>query len=327
MKCVAPIIPAWAEKIEVQRRTPNRLDVRGTGRSSFPIIPLKSEMAIQALSRNPKQRVHLEFANACSIEKLLNFVGKYGPIQGRLESKKRLRNEDNETPSKEYLVVRQDQDDLIREQQLFRVAVLLLSELRGNRSDRVRIRNLVSQIRQLSPVNTISEKKSKARAAFLVLGLAMAEPTSLEGPKKDAYWQQRAKLEKLRHDSILPGTKLTKEGVERQRTKAEALKHHAIDVGHRVLCDLFNRFPLRMFSCPEGAIELPSYDREGILPILYFLLRRDYRDRHYLIKACKVCAATFKPERGDSDCCGRKCYKQYNDRDRYLRNKRPRKAA
>jgi hypothetical protein len=69
-----------------------------------------------------------------------------------------------------------------------------------------------------------------------------------------------------------------------------------------VLCDLFNRFPLRMFPCLEGAIELPNYDREGILPILYFLLRRDHRDRHYLIKVCRICAETFKPERGASAC-------------------------
>jgi len=185
----------------------------------------------------------------------------------------------------------------------------------------------VSQIRQVYPTDTSSDRKSKAKAAYLALGLAMAETTSLKGTKRDVFWQQKANLERLRYDSIFPGTKLTKEGVEKQEAKADALQHHAIVAGHGMICELFNRFPLRMFPCPDGAIELPSYDREGILPILYFLLRRDYRDRHYLIKVCKVCAATFKPERGDSDCCDRKCYKRYNDRDRYLKNKRLRKAA
>jgi hypothetical protein len=327
MKCIAPIIPIWAEKIEVERRSRFHLVVRGRGRNSYPIIPLKSEVAIQALSRNQKQPIHLQFANARSEDELLNFVAKHGPVHGRLESKRRLNKEQNEKPAKEDLVVREDLNNLIREQRLFRAAVLLLKELRGKRQDRAVIRRLVSQIREFSPAETISDKRSKAKAGFLVLGLAMAEPTFLGGTKKDEFWQERAKLERLRYDSILPGAKLTKEGLEKQRKKATATQHHALVAAHGVLCGLFNRFPLRMFPCADGAVELPSYDREGILPILYFLLRRDYGDRHYLIKVCKVCASTFKPERGDSDFCDRKCYKPHNDRDRYLRNKRLRNAA
>jgi hypothetical protein len=328
MKCTAPIIPVWAEKIEVERRSRSRLVVRGKGRNSYPIIPLKSEVAIQSLSRNPKQPMHLQFANARTVDELLNFVAKHGPVHGRLESKKRLNNERNEKPAKEDLVVREDLNTLIREQRLFRAAVLLLRELRGKRKDRVVIRKLVSQIGQFFPAETISNKRSKGRAHFLALALAMAEPTSIGvTKKKDPLRRQRTELESLRYHSILPWEKSTKEGLEKQRNKAAVLQHHSVVGGHGVLCDLFNLFPLRMFPCADGAIELPSYDREGILPILYFLLRRDYRDRHYLIKMCKECGATFKPERGDSEFCDRKCYKRYNDRDRYLRKRLPRKAA
>src|SRR5208282_3646378 len=98
MKCIAPIIPVWAEKIEVQGPKQNRVVVRGMGRNSYPVIPLKSEVAIQGLFRNPKQPIHLEFANSRSPKKRLNFVAKHGPIHGRLESKKRLKNEHSEEP-------------------------------------------------------------------------------------------------------------------------------------------------------------------------------------------------------------------------------------
>lgn len=323
MRCIAPIIPVWAEKIEVQRIR-SRLIVRGMGRDSYPVNPFKSEVAIRALSQNPKQPIHLEFADACSIVQLLNFVARYGPVHGRLEAKNRPNpnKEKIEKPRKEDLVVREDLNALIREQQLFRAAVHLLSELKKKRQDRFRIADLVSNIRQLYPTDSTELRKSKCRMAFLGFALRMAEPTTVEIAKEDLSRRPRAILERLRYESILQGLKRTDEGLERQRSKAAAIQHDAVVGGHGVLCEIFNRFPLRLFPCSDGAIELPSYDREGVLPILYFLLRRDYRDRHFLIKVCKVCAITFKPERGDPDCCGRKCYKQLNDHDRYLRKKR-----
>ncbi|HEY6764831.1 MAG TPA: hypothetical protein VI386_08660 [Candidatus Sulfotelmatobacter sp.] len=287
---------------------------------------MKSEVAIQALSRNPKQPIHLQFANARTVDELLNFVAKHGPVHGRIESKKRLNKEQSEKPAKEDLVVREDINTLIREQRLFRAAVLLLRELRGKRQDRVVIRSLLSEIRKHYPSETISDKWNNLRLQGLIVTFAMAEPTFTQDSKNQIR-PDKMTLEKLRYDAILPGPKRTKEGLEKQRKKAASLQNHIVVGAHGVLCGLFNRFPLRMFSCAQGAIELPSYDREGILPILYFLLRRDYRDRHYLIKMCKECGATFKPERGDPDCCERKCYKRYNDRDRYLRKKLPRSAA
>jgi hypothetical protein len=233
MKCIAPIIPIWAEKIEVERRSRFHLVVRGRGRNSYPIIPLKSEVAIQALSRNQKQPIHLQFANARTVDELLNFVAKHGPVHGRLESKRRLNKEQNEKPAKEDLVVREDLNNLIREQRLFRAAVLLLRELRG-RQDRVVIRSLVSEIRKHYPSETVSDKWSNLRLRGLVVTLAMAEPTFTQDPKNQIQ-QEKMALEKLRYDSILPGPKRTKEGLEKQRKKEAALQSHVVVGAHGVL--------------------------------------------------------------------------------------------
>ena len=318
MKRIAPIIPVWAEEIEIERRGSTRLMVSGRGRSSYPIIPMKAQVAIQVLVRKSKKPIHLQFANARSSEALIEFVRKFGPIQGKRMSRTPHANENIGNPAKEDLVVQQDLGVLLREQQLFRAAVLLLRELRAKHQDPIALRNLISQVRQLQPTETTSDKKRKAKSALLVCALALAEPSFTEGPR-DAVWKERMKLEKLRYDAVLPGEKLTNAGRKRQRMKANAIRYNAVVAGHGVLCEIFNRFPLQMFNCSDGGIELPSYDPTSILPVLYYLLRRDYRDRHYLIKVCK--------ERGDSDCCNRKCYKRYNDRDRYLKKKNQKSVA
>jgi hypothetical protein len=156
------------------------------------------------------------------------------------------------------------------------------------------------------------------------VGFTMAEP-SLMPVRIGEYRSHRRKLEKLRYESVLAAETRTKEGSTRQQNQEAALDYNAISAAHGVLCDLFNRFPLQMYPCIDGGIELPPYERAGMLPVLYFLLRRDYRDQHHLIKICKVCGCAFKAERGDSEFCSRKCYKRYNDRDRYLRQKTLRK--
>lgn len=313
------MIPVWARRIEVQTRT-QQLRVMGRQRSTSVPITVKSEVLIEFLSRKDGNKpVHLQFANARSDGSLIEFVKKYGPVWGKVESKHPSFEGKHRKTGYEDLAVKQAFDALRREQQLFRLAVRLLRELHPKRQNRSTIMAIAGQIGDFYPTKTIEEKKKKARLPFLRLGFVMAEPSIMSPSKEQKDWPQRLTLERLRYDSVLEGSKRTREGRERRGSQEASLNYHAVSAAHGILCDLFNRFPLQMRPCAEGAIELPSYEREGILPVLYFLLRRDYRDRHYLIKMCKECGSAFKPERGDPDLCKRECYKRYNDRDRYMR--------
>jgi hypothetical protein len=297
MKCTAPTVPAWAEKIEVERRGSSTLIVRGTGRSSYTVILTTNEVPIQALSRDRKRPIHLQFADSCTYDELVNFVRTHGPIWGVVQRKARGKDQ------KEYLIVRQDLPRLLSEQKLFRAAVHLLIELQDRSQNLEKIRSLISQISQVYPRETASDKRVKIRTTMVSMALLLADNLPGQGPRR------------------------TNDAVRQQRIRSEAVRYNAVSAGHGALCELFNRFPPKLFPCSDGSIELPSYDREGILPILYFLLRKDYRDRHHLIKLCKECDTTFKAERGDSDFCKRTCYKKYNDRDRYLRKKRTTRQA
>jgi hypothetical protein len=255
------------------------------------MIPATSTGATQALSRDRRRPIHLQFADSGTDDQLLAFVRAHGPIWGRVQGKTRGNDQ------KENLLVGEDMRALVREQRLFRAAVRLVRALKGTTESLVTIRTLISQIRRYYPSDILSEKRVKSRAALAGMMFALADQPPPGDPKR------------------------TTEAVRQQRIRSAAIRYNAVSAGHGVLCDLFNRFPLRLFPCSNGVIELPSYDREGILPILYYLLRRDFQDQHHWIKACRVCDTTFKPERGDSDFCGRACYKKYNDRERYLRKK------
>jgi hypothetical protein len=328
MKCIAPMIPRWAERIDVSLQA-NRLIVQGTGRSSSPLLPTKSQVPIQAFSPKSKRPIHLQFANADSVEKIVEFVREHGPIRGKVKYKKRRRDARNEITGSEDVEVREDVDAIMQEQQLFRSTVRLLSLLQAKTQEPRKIADLISLIGRFFPRNDSGEKRVAAKIKMLTATLAFGDATNPPRLKKTGapFARQRMQWDELRRRLILGGATRTDSALEREEAHSEAVLQNTVSAAHGVLCDLFNRFSLRMFPCAEGAIELPSFDREGILPILYFLLRRDYRDRHHLIKVCAVCAETFKSERGDSVCCGRKCYKRYNDRDRYLRKKAQRHAS
>jgi hypothetical protein len=320
MKCITPVRPLWAERIEVSQKA-NRLLVRGEGRSSYPMLSTTSTFPIQAFSSMTKKPVHLQFANLRSVEEVLGFLRKYGSINGKLVKKVRERDARGEITGKEDLLVKEDLEDVVREQRLFRCAVRLLAHLRRKAPDRVQIRNLISSIGRLYPQNSKAEKQAKVAISALAAGLAYVDPLEPQGRKPGRRHLQRMERDEVHRKLIFAGKQRTIEAYDRRTIHSEAVRDNAISGSHGVLCYLFNRFPLHMFPSAEGGIELPSYDREGILSVLYFLLRLDYRDQHQLIKICRFCRATFKSERGDSDFCDRGCYKPYNDRERYLKKK------
>lgn len=318
MKCGAPVIPAWTQRIKVEPLGRTRISVWGFGRSSSPILSAPITVPVEIFSPSSKKPIHLEFANCRSENELIAYVQKYGPIEGRLKSKQR-NHERREITGKEDVLVFQDLGVLDREQKIFRCAVRLLSLLQREVIEPSMMAEVIGQLGRLYPATTKIERKQGPKFRLMSMAFTLSEvsrPSKLVGPNKKG----RLEVDELRRRHILP--KIGSNGGEIQRNAhLRATFRNLLSAGHGALCVLFNRFPLELQPCAEGAIELPKYEAESILPILYFLLRRDYKDKHYLIKMCPVCSHSFKPQRGDSRTCGRKCQKRYNDRERYLRDK------
>jgi hypothetical protein len=296
MKCTSPSLPAWAKTITVEKLEPADLKICGEGRELFPILGLSRE-PIQIYDHKSKRPVHLQFVDARTDDQLLQFVRTWGPIRGEVRTKPRHENRGLAKPKKGSLLVVQEMGILRREQQLFSAAVKLLGEVRRPKPDAQTIGRLVTVIARQWPCESSSER-------MRMLG-----------------FQNVADI--LRYASLLaPRANNKTEGARREhKARLNSVQYNAVSAAHCMLCILLNRFPLRFTPSTDGAILLPAHDPRGILPILYFLLWTNYKDQHCVIKTCKQCNKTFIPGRGDSDFDDRRCYKKYNDRERYLKKK------
>lgn len=80
------------------------------------------------------------------------------------------------------------------------------------------------------------------------------------------------------------------------------------ECGRRALCEIFNFFNPVLVPSGERIVELPPHKREGILPVLYFMLRQDCLRRQG-IKICALtdCGAFFAVERYGQRFCEERC--------------------
>jgi hypothetical protein len=73
------------------------------------------------------------------------------------------------------------------------------------------------------------------------------------------------------------------------------------------LCELLNRVPPKLASVGQRAVELPYYNEDGILPILYYLLRQDFLSAVRTIGICARCRRLFAVTRRGSQFCSAEC--------------------
>jgi hypothetical protein len=224
----------------------------------------------------------VSFANADTDEKLVAFVGLFGPVVAKHLLDTRVtpnpRTGKRENPG--WLTATQDLAELRKERAIFRAAFELAVELNSEKFDhqsiQPRMRVIAANIRDW-PGHWDRE-------------------SSLRGYKPK--WQ-------LTPESL----QLIAETSERQ---PDAFFGSKLD-GRVVICELLNTFP--GFAFPN-ALQLHSSIKFGIRPLLYSLLRR----RFAFPRGTDVCANTecrnyFNLERTGQKFCSAECSRQQRQRE------------
>jgi hypothetical protein len=297
-------IPAWAKTIRVETRR-SKLIVVGEGRIDDPVAfasdprlratdELGSYVPLMGDGREGNDCPHLEFANASDFEKQVAFVKKYGPIQGVVQKK---------GPP---LRVEQDLADLQRKQRVFARAAKVVAEIREN----------------LQKKRT---KKQRMQSAERLGRLAFDLETDADLPAPDD-----------RHAAMLNAV-MKKEGISKTfeamvdeftedyeglDNTDRQIEHHFFEYSaHWMLGRLLNLYQPSVTFFYGRAAELPDHRPEGILPILYFMLRRDYLGMSRSVASCSNnrCGKLFASVRVRQRFCCVDCSKSQRDREYWER--------
>lgn len=295
-------IPKWAESIAVRRRG-DRLFVQGHRR-----IPTQ---AIRASEKNSSTDIlaplnvhifqngnyvedratslHMLFTLSDDLDSLLRFVAKFGPVWGQVVN----------------LRVKRDGTEDITVAQSVR-------KLRQIQRQMTFAADAVAKLKNFDTLTDDAWEVLFLEAVFLSGMCLRSDATIKVRPGKDF----RVRLSKTGPvlSSALP-RKMPELG-------AEFVKAYA----HHVICRLLNKFPPIVTFFDDYLVrELPLNAPEGVLPTLYFLLRRDYLAEARSIANCANCNRLFQVIRKDQHCCSPKCSHQFRNRKHWrTRGKRRR---
>ncbi len=258
--------------------------------------------------RTGKNSPHIQFANADTDQKLLQFVERFGPVV--VES---LRSDEPLA-----YVARQDMAELRNERQLYRAALGLVAELELRVPDIKTIEYCAREI--ADKVSGWPKQWLRERQLLRSFG---RQPTWFIG------------ADELRHFDHLAW--IVGRWVHETPTDpllAAVCTTGPVDAGHYVVCELVNAFPPRVQRYGENVIEGPPWNLTcGIRPLLYYILRREYLQRGGVgLCANTACRDVFEIERAGARFCSEECSRHQRQREywakrgRKLRNKRPKKA-
>jgi len=235
-----------------------------------------------------KDSPHIRFANANSDEELIDFVRNFGPVVCR--SLKLLRSATpfgtrrsaGEVPEQRLMVARQDLLELRTEQRIYSAALGLLMEL----------------AKKPGHFDRDSAKERIARIADDIQDWPRQWNREKNERGENPLWRVRgdsirriAALAKAVRDPILP-----------RQFDARI-----------VLCELVNVFPSLAFPNP---LEMHSYIRFGIRPLLYSILRREFLNpRDVGVCANTQCRAFFEVERAGQRFCDEVCSRCQRQRE------------
>lgn len=315
----------WAKDISVEL-CGNELEVSGTAVLSDDDArvspdPLREyRQALRSEKRQGKKAPHVQFANADSDKKLIDFVRRFGPVVA-----KSLRTEDLHSQRSEdvvglgeitlprtrtILVARQDLEELRTEAQTYDALLKLISELRSEKQSSVPkyVRDVffpecVSMIvRNVSLWPRQWERERELRASGQ--GYA-AEPEWLFRPDNLQHLQQ------FQDWATRP---------ESKDPMREALAIDPIHAAHLVICELINAFNPRVYLWGDTPVEAPGFDLTGgIRPVLYYILRRQYLLESRSIRICRNrdCRQLFEIERQGEEFCRDECSRHQRQREYY----------
>lgn len=303
-----PLIPPWAETIAVKREE-DRLLVQGRRRAFAPwTIPPNGRAGMAAVNlytpyleaRRGRRKaraplIHVEFANAVDDERLVAFVERFGPIES---------SESGGHEGDRSVEAVQDLAALRREQQMFAGAVRVAGELRRRTEDPHGIAQGLSTIAlAIHRGGFVGDLKKWADRSGSLNGLFVkiqSDHPSWATKARSApdYAQGLAKLD------------------------ASRLRAFGLDV----LCTLLNHFPLSLFPIGDKLIELPKSSETGMLPVIYFLLRREFLyGRGLAVCARPGCGKVFRIMRSGAEFCSARCSQLERQREYWHRQGKTRR--
>jgi hypothetical protein len=292
-------IPIWADNISVEQK-PRELIVSGKRHIMSPASGIKVETDLlessKPLGGDEKRRTmppHVSFANATTDAKLIEFVRRWGPVDG--DSKIII----GSSPSDEVL------------------DVVLTREIRTSLFVSARMPAMVLEVIQ-DLAELRREQKLFASAARLIAEIQTKKPNADEV---------------FEHYSRLPESEDRKHFfrvIESVSHRGGSLASAACQRAQVALCYLLDRFPARLQLTKLGPVELPPLDTEfigwGIKSVLYFFLRLEYLQIGRLgLGVCRQCDEVFAKERRGAVFCGGKCSSLYRGKEYYYEYGRARR--
>jgi len=277
-------IPIWAHNIRVEQKL-GALIVRGERRHMSParVTDLESDLlaSCKPLVRWGEQRrkmpPHIEFANATTKDKLIEFVQKWGPVEG-------ISKVICKSPSDEVLDV--------------------VADFKTNRL-------FVSLRTRAVEVETTQDLEELRREQQLFGGAArLIAEIQTEKPAPDMVFRHYSQLSESEDGEFFCRV------VKGANHRSDLLASAACQRAQLGLCNLLDRFPVRLELTELGPVELAPLDAEhrigGIRSILYFFLRLEYLRRGRMgIGVCPCCDEVFAKERRGAVFCGEDCSKKH----------------
>jgi hypothetical protein len=228
--------------------------------------------------RDGRLAPHVRFANAATDEDLIRFVREYGPVNGKWNAPGPLAKDRTTIEAVENL------QRLRREQRIF-ASVL----------------NLMGCLKDRNDTDTAN-----------ALGDLM-DACLQQAPSGDSRFEQDAVLELLMRSKP--------DGLHGNASGLEVFLRNlggeqAREYGWYALCFLLSRFPPAIAPAKNGLVEIPQRSNAGILPALFFMVRRDcLLDNEIRICDRRDCGKFFKVERGGQKFCSSECSRLQRQRD------------
>ena len=238
--------------------------------------------------RTGKDSPHIRFANADSDDELIEFIRSFGPVvcttsimRASMDPKSSPKGTGDE-PVGLLLKARQNFQELRNEQKIYRAALSLIVQL----------------AKEEIYYDREDAKKQIAEIARGVKKWPHQWQREKKGRDKDPLWR-------IREKSIQRIVRLA-------RSKPAPLLAPQLDA-RIVLCEILNVFPLLAFPNP---LEMHSYIRFGIRPLLYNVLRREFlQPRDTGACANTHCREFFEIERKGQRFCDEVCSRQQRQRE------------
>lgn len=305
----------WAKSIQVKTLSNDSLEISGIvpytneERHEAPDLFREYRKAIQRYGgekRQGKNSPHVQFANATTRQKQIEFVKRYGPVIVKscvVIDRPAQSTDFPDLPLTETVITaEQSLEELNREHMIFRSAVDLVFELQhGKDTDLSSIRKYVRMV-----LNNTSgwpaqwERERRLRAGGLGWG---GQPR----------W--KFTTEDLEYLQFL-SDRVNREPSADHPLRDALVGWNPVYDGHETICKLLNSFAPLVYLW-DAPVEAPHPDvSTGIRPVLYYVLRREYlAERGIGICRNVDCRDVFEIERSGQEFCNDDCSRLQRQRE------------